>query len=71
MGLCFHIGVFLLFVDDEPDGDIFARVISDQPDTLRNEELDDESLHNEIDACDVLCLPIILQRCVMEPLTTQ
>ena len=58
-------------VDDEPYGDIFARVISDQPGTLKINEFDHESPDDENDACDVLCLPIILQRCVMEPLTTQ
>ena len=31
----------------------------------------DDNLDGENDACDVLCLPVILQRCVLEPLTTQ
>ena len=31
----------------------------------------DDTLDEGNDACDILCLPVILQRCVIEPLTTQ
>ncbi|XP_028414465.1 gamma-tubulin complex component 6-like [Dendronephthya gigantea] len=58
-------------LDNEPFGDIFARVISDQPEILNGEEFDSDDDVDENDACNVLCLPVILKRCVKEPLTTQ
>ncbi len=59
-------------IDDEPFGDIFARVMLDHPGSYQKSDgLLDDNLDDENDACDVLCLPVILQRCVLEPLTTQ
>ncbi|CAB3981305.1 Gamma-tubulin complex component 6 [Paramuricea clavata] len=59
-------------LDDEPFGDIFARVMLDHPGSYHESDgILDDDLDGENDACDVLCLPVILQRCVLEPLTTQ